>query len=127
VARDWSRIVLAVFAAAMLGACADDTSQRADATAASIGDSAANRVKGQYLVQLAAARTEEEAEALATKAKRDHGPDLAARGQSIDQAVLGGMGAFYLVRFGPFASARETQAVCTRLQGSGIDCVPINP
>lgn len=150
-ARDWSRAVLAAFAAAMLGACALDTSkgqdpaeaQRADdATAASIedwfsrlfgsssGDSAeapANRAKGQYLVQLAATRTEEEAEALATKAKRAHAAELGARGQSIDRAVLGNMGAFYLVSFGPFASAQETRAVCARLQGSGIDCLPINP
>lgn len=171
--RDWSRAVLAAFAAAMLGACAVDTSkgqdpagaQRAvDATAASIGDwlnrlfdrssgdpapvpsappaapappraqpspalteASANRAKGQYLVQLAAARTEEEAEALATKAKRAHAAELGARGQSIDRAVLGSMGTFYLVRFGPFASAQETLAVCARLQGSGIDCLPVNP
>ena len=138
-ARDWSRAVLAAFAAAMLGACALDTSERAEATAASIGDwlshlfdrssgdSAANRVKGQYLVQLAAARTEEEAEALATKAQRAHAAELGTRGQSIDRAVLGNMGTFYLVSFGPFASARETRAVCARLQGSGIDCLPMNP
>jgi SPOR domain len=150
-ARDWSKVVLAAFAAAMLGACALDTSkgqdlarpQRADdATAVSIddwlsrlfgsspGDSAegpANRAKGQYLVQLAAARTEEEAEALATKAKRAHAAELGTRGQSIDRVVLGNMGTFYLVSFGPFASAKETRAVCARLQGSGIDCLPMNP
>jgi cell division protein FtsN len=35
------------------------------------------------------------------------------------------MGTFYRVRFGPFASAQETQAVCTKLQGSGIDCLAL--
>jgi hypothetical protein len=87
----------------------------------------ANRVKGQYLVQLAAARTEEEAQALATQAKRAYGAVLSGREQSIDRTVLGGMGTFYLVRFGPFANLRETQRVCARLQGSGIDCLPVNP
>jgi cell division septation protein DedD len=119
-ARDWSRAVLAAFAAAMLGACALDTSKE-DLEAP------ANRAKGQHLVQLAAARTEEEAEALATKAKRAHAAELGTRGQSIDRVVLGNMGTFYLVSFGPFASARKTRAVCARLQGSGIDCLPMNP
>jgi cell division protein FtsN len=37
------------------------------------------------------------------------------------------MGAFYRVRFGPFASAQETEAVCAKLQGSGFDCLPVGP
>ena len=45
----------------------------------------------------------------------------------IDQAVIGNMGAFYRVRFGPFASAQQTQAVCAKLQGSGLDCMPVGP
>lgn len=186
-ARAWGRAVLAAFAAAMLGACALDTSQRQDPVAdqravdagaassdnwfsrlfrRSSGDSAPNwfsrlfgrssgdsapppapkaaavtsesgtstpqklprppPVTGRYLVQLAAARTEAEAEALATKAKRTHPAELGAQAQSIDQAVLGNMGTFYLVRFGPFASAQETRTVCAKLRDSGIDCLPIN-
>jgi cell division septation protein DedD len=86
----------------------------------------ADKVEGRYLVQLAAMRTEAEALALATKAKREHGSLLASRSQSINRQVFGNMGAFYRVRFGPFASAQETQAVCAQLQGSGIDCLPVN-
>jgi cell division septation protein DedD len=86
----------------------------------------ARRAEGRYLVQLAAMRTEAEALALAAKAKREHAAVLAGRAQSIDQKVFGNMGAFYRARFGPFASAQETQAVCAKLQGSGIDCLPIS-
>jgi cell division septation protein DedD len=85
----------------------------------------AKKVEGRFLVQLAAMRTQAEALALAAKAKREHGTLLAARSQSIDRQVFGNMGAFYRVRFGPFASAQETQTVCARLQGSGIDCLPV--
>jgi hypothetical protein len=86
----------------------------------------AKKLEGRHLVQLAAMRTEAEALALAAKAKREHGSLLASRGQSVDRTAFGNMGAFYLVRFGPFASAQETQAVCARLQGGGIDCLPVN-
>ncbi len=85
----------------------------------------AARIEGRYLVQLAAVRTEAEARALAAKAKRE--ATLASRQAAIDKAVLGNMGAFYRVRFGPFASARETEAVCAKLQGSGFDCLPVTP
>jgi cell division septation protein DedD len=86
----------------------------------------AKKAEGRYLVQLGAVRTEAEARALAARAKHEHAAILAARGQSIDRAVFGNMGAFFRVRFGPFASQQETQTVCARLQGSGIDCVPVS-
>jgi cell division septation protein DedD len=86
----------------------------------------AKRVEGHYLVQLAAMRTEAEALALAARAKREHASLLGSRSQSVDRAVFGNMGAFYRVRFGPFASAQETQSVCAKLQNSGIDCLPVS-
>jgi hypothetical protein len=79
---------------------------------------------GKYRVQLATVRTEEEAKALATKAKREHSV-LASSQPLIDQTVLGNMGAFYRVRFGPYATVQETQAVCARLKGSGFDCLTV--
>jgi cell division septation protein DedD len=85
----------------------------------------AARMEGRYQIQLAAVRTEAEARALAAKAKREAA--LASREPWIDHTVIGNMGAFYRVRFGPFASAQETQAVCAKLQGSGFDCMPVGP
>jgi hypothetical protein len=88
---------------------------------------AARLEEGRHLVQLGAVRTEAEAQAMAARAKREHAAVLGGRQSSIDRAVFGNMGAFYRVRFGPFASAQETQAVCAKLQGSGLDCMPVGP
>ncbi len=100
---------------------------KVDVPPAARAESPPARAEGGYLVQLGAVRTEAEAQALAAKAKREHATVLAARDQRIDRAVLGNMGAFYRVRFGPFGSAQETQAVCAKLQGSGLDCMPVSP
>jgi cell division septation protein DedD len=86
----------------------------------------AKAATGRYLIQLGAVRTEAQALALAAKVKREHAALLASRGQSVDRQVFGNMGAFYRVRFGPFASAQETQTACARLQGSGVDCMPLS-
>ena len=75
------------------------------------------RAEGRFQVQLATVRTRAEALALAAKAKREHAAVLASSEPQIDQAVLGNMGAFYRVRFGPFANAQQTQAVCAKLTG----------
>jgi hypothetical protein len=80
---------------------------------------------GKYRVQLATVRSQAEARALAAKAKQQHASALAAREPEIDQTVLGNMGAFYRVRFGPYATLQETQAVCARLKGSGFDCMSV--
>jgi cell division septation protein DedD len=86
---------------------------------------AAGKAEGKFRVQLATVRTEQEARALALKAKRELAGALAAREPEIDQAVLGNMGAFYRVRVGPFATMQETQALCARLKGSGFDCMAV--
>jgi hypothetical protein len=83
--------------------------------------------EGRFRVQLAAVRTEAEAMALAAKAKREHAAVLAASAPQIEKAVLGNMGSFYRVRFGPFATEQETQAVCAKLKSSGFDCLPVHP
>ena len=83
------------------------------------------KAEGKYRVQLATVRTQEEARALAAKAKRELGGALAAREPEIDQAVLGNMGAFYRVRVGPFATMQETQAVCAKVKGTGFDCMSV--
>ena len=81
--------------------------------------------EGKYRVQLATVRTQQEAAALAAKAKRELAGALAAREPEIDQAVLGNMGSFYRVRVGPFATVQETQAVCAKVKGTGFDCMTV--
>jgi hypothetical protein len=84
------------------------------------------RADGRYLVQLAAVRTEAEAQAMAARAKREQAALLGSREVRIDRVVVGNMGAFYRARLGPFASSDETEMVCVRLQGTGIDCMTVS-
>ena len=80
--------------------------------------------EGKYRVQLATVRTQQEAAAVAVKAKRALA-GVAAREPEIDQTVLGNMGSFYRVRIGPFATVQETQAVCAKVKGTGLDCMTV--
>ena len=78
---------------------------------------------GHLRIQIAAVRTQAEAKALVAKVVREHAAALAAREPQIDQTVMGNMGSFYRVLIGPFASAQETQRLCAKLKGSGLDCL----
>lgn len=83
----------------------------------------AGKKGGHLRIQIAALRTQAEAKALAAKVMREHAATLAAHEPQIDQTVMGNMGSFYRVLIGPFASAQETQGVCAKLKGAGLDCL----
>jgi tetratricopeptide (TPR) repeat protein len=90
----------------------------------------AARPDGKFRIQIgiptaSGMRTQSEAQALAARVKREHGASMAAREPEIDEAVVGSWGSFYRVRVGPFASAQEGQAACTKLKGAGIDCLVV--
>lgn len=85
----------------------------------------AETATGKYRVQLATVRTQQEALALAAKAKRALADALEAREPEIDQTVLGNMGSFYRVRVGPFATVQETQQLCAKAKGTGFDCLTV--
>jgi SPOR domain len=78
---------------------------------------------GALRIQIAAVRTQAEAQALVTKVMREHAATLARREPQIDQTIMGNMGSFYRVLIGPFASVQETQNVCAKLKGTGLDCL----
>jgi hypothetical protein len=82
---------------------------------------------GKFRVQIGMVRGYDQAQALAMKAKSAYGAAFGSREAEIDQAVVGNMGSFYRVRFGPFASQQEGQAACARLKGSGLDCLVVTP
>ena len=86
---------------------------------------AAAKPEGKFRVQVGMVRTQADAQALAARVKREHGAALAGREAEIDEATVGNMGSFYRVRMGPFASANEGQAVCSKLKGTGIDCLVV--
>ena len=81
--------------------------------------------EGKFRIQVGIVRTQDEAQVLAARVKREHGDALAPREAEIDQAVVGNMGSFYRVRVGPFATQLETQAVCNKLRGTGLDCLVV--
>jgi hypothetical protein len=79
--------------------------------------------EGKFRIQLANVRTKQEALAIASRLKREHGALLASREPEVDEAVVGNMGAFYRVRIGPFATQQEGQAACAKIKGGGLDCL----
>ena len=84
------------------------------------------RMEGQYRSRVALVRTKAEAEAVVVKLKTQYAAVLANHVPEIGEATFGNMGSFFQVRVGPFESAAEAQAICGRLKGSGLDCVPVD-
>jgi len=84
------------------------------------------RPEGRFRIQVGMVRTQAEAAALAAKVRSEHAAALADRAPEVDQTVVGNMGSFYRVRFGPYASPAEGQAACARLKGSGLDCLVVS-
>ena len=71
------------------------------------------------------ARNEAEANALAGRLKGEFAAQLGGRSASVSQAQFGGMGSFFQVRVGPYASAAEAQDFCKRVKTAGADCVAV--
>jgi SPOR domain len=99
----------------------------AAAAAAPVMASPAKAVTGgKFRARIALVRSQAEADAVVARLKTQHAAALAARDTDVTQAQFGGMGAFFQVRVGPYATAAEAQAFCVRLKGSGLDCVPVD-
>jgi hypothetical protein len=83
------------------------------------------KAEGRFRIQVGMVRTQSEADALVAKIKQEHGPLLASRETEVDQTVVGNMGSLYRVRVGPFATQQETNVICARLRGTGLDCLVV--
>ena len=79
-------------------------------------------VTGSVQIQVAAVRSAEEAQGVAAKLQSGFAAELAGRTPVIEQTVVGNLGMLYRVQVGPFASARDTESLCARLKGQGMDC-----
>ena len=80
---------------------------------------------GQYLVQVAAFRTEDAAEAAWRKSAAAH-PDLyRGAGKRIQRADLGAKGVFYRLRVGGFSQKTEADAFCDALKAQGDNCIVV--
>lgn len=80
---------------------------------------------GQYLVQVAAFRTQDAAEAAWRKSASEH-PDLyRGAGKRIQRADLGAKGVFYRLRVGGFSQKTEADAFCDALKAEGDNCIVV--
>jgi cell division protein FtsN len=82
---------------------------------------------GKYALQLAAVRTQAEAQSMAQKVRAEKGRLLRSRKVEIVENVYGNMGRFYRVRIGPFEKAEQARSICASLRARRLDCVVIDP
>ena len=93
-----------------------------NAQAASEFDFSAN---GAYLVQIAAFRSEEAAEAAWRKASGSRPDMYRGAAKHIQRADLGAKGVFYRLRVGAFAERSDATAFCTALKAAGENCIVV--
>lgn len=93
----------------------DAQTQIVTADARPAGDS------GSYTLQLAASRSQEEAQALYKQVAKQN-PALASKPPDIQKTDLGGLGTFYRLQIGPFPDKAESLKLCNALKRSGVDC-----
>lgn len=80
---------------------------------------------GPYLVQVAAFRTQDAAEAEWRKSAAEHPELYRGAGKRIQRADLGAKGVFYRLRIGAFAEKSEAAAFCDALKATGDNCIVV--
>jgi cell division septation protein DedD len=80
---------------------------------------------GRYKLQVAAVRSREEAERLASSLSGYPAVRDGIVQTEIDETVIGSMGTFYRVRLGPYANATEPGQLCKTLKPQGFDCLVV--
>nr|WP_321362115.1 SPOR domain-containing protein [uncultured Hyphomonas sp.] len=80
---------------------------------------------GAYMVQVAAFRTQEAAEAAWRKSSTDHPNLFRGAGKRIQRADLGAKGVFYRLRVGGFGQKTEADAFCDALKAEGDNCIVV--
>ncbi|MBZ0217829.1 MAG: SPOR domain-containing protein, partial [Fimbriimonadaceae bacterium] len=79
---------------------------------------------GQFVVQVAARRSEEQANAAFTQLQSQYGSQVGRYKPLIQRADLGDRGVYYRLQIGPMASHSEAQQVCDNLKSAGLsDCL----
>jgi len=85
---------------------------------------AARAPDGRFVVQLAAMRSQAEANARYAALRQRHGDLLGGYGPLIQRANLGDRGIYYRLRVGPIADKRTASKLCADLQARGVsDCI----
>lgn len=80
-----------------------------------------------YRIQLAALRSDGEAQATWKRLQKKHGNFLGSRQPNIVRTDLGGLGTFYRVQLGPFSDKASSQQLCNDFKRGGLDCFLLAP
>jgi SPOR domain len=78
---------------------------------------------GSYVVQVAAQKSEGEAQASWQSLQQRYGSVLGAQQATIRRVDLGERGVFYRAQVGPFATRAQASEVCQSLKAAGGECV----
>ncbi|MEL6212489.1 MAG: SPOR domain-containing protein [Pseudomonadota bacterium] len=100
------------------------SSPREAAVSDAISALGADPLAGSHLVQVAAFRSEEEADAFWRGMSGKLGGYLDGKAKNIEVADLGDRGIYYRLRIGPFASSGDASSYCAGLKERGQDCIP---
>ena len=80
---------------------------------------------GEYLVQLAAFRTQDAAESAWSRVSKKSPALYSGAGKRIQRADLGAKGVFYRLRVGAFSERAEAAAFCEAVKESGENCIVV--
>jgi hypothetical protein len=78
---------------------------------------------GSYVVQVAAQKTEADAQASWQALQQKYGSVLGSQQATIRRVDLGERGVFYRAQVGPFSSRAQASEVCQSLKAAGGECV----
>jgi cell division septation protein DedD len=82
---------------------------------------------GRYRVQLAALRTNEDANRAWEKLRRAHPDLLGPLALNVVRADLGDRGTFYRIQAGPFSDEAVAKELCRRLSEKKVGCLVVRP
>ncbi len=77
---------------------------------------------GSYVVQVAASRSEQDAQGTAASINQRYGAQLSGYAPAVERADLGDRGIYYRVGVGPMKSQGDANALCAKLKSAGLDC-----
>lgn len=80
-----------------------------------------------YRIQLAALKTDAEAQTTWNRLKSRHGNLLGGHQPNIVRTELGGLGTFYRLQLGPFADKEQSKQLCQQFKAGGLDCFLLAP
>lgn len=80
-----------------------------------------------YRIQIAALRSDAEAQATWKRLVKKHRKLLAGHQPNIVRTELGGLGTFYRLQLGPFAEKEPSKQLCKEFKLGGLDCFLLAP